>query len=119
MDPPNHQRGSSVPLAAHSAVNSNWKEENILSFNSVVISTLRVWKEGNIENRHCYCIWIDYDDDNKEVEEEEEEEKGEEKEEKVQGNRRQFLNMALTLMGYNEIWLKSNNTIGLMHKVIQ
>ena len=80
---------------------------------------MRVWKEGNIENRHCYCIWIDYDDNNKEVEEEEEEEKGEEEEEKVQGNRRQFLNMALTLMGYNEIWLKSNNTIGLMHKVIQ
>ena len=50
---------------------------------------------------------------------EEEEEKVEEEEEKVQGNRRQFLNMALTLMGYNEIWLKSNNTIGLsMHRVI-
>ena len=38
-----------------------------------------------------------------EMEEEEEEEKGEEEEEKVQGNRRQLLNMAVTLMGYNEI----------------
>ena len=30
-------------------------------------------------------------------------EEKEEEEEKVQGNQRQFLNMALTLMGYNEI----------------
>ena len=38
-----------------------------------------------------------------EEKEEVEEKEGEEEEEKVQGNRRQFLNMALTLMGYNEI----------------
>ena len=37
------------------------------------------------------------------MEEKEEEGEEEEEEEKVQGNRRQFLNMALTLMGYNEI----------------
>ena len=35
--------------------------------------------------------------------EEKEGEEEEEEEEKVQGNRRQFPNMALTLMGYNEI----------------
>ena len=33
----------------------------------------------------------------------EKEEEGEEEEEKVQGNQRQFLNMTLKLMGYNEI----------------
>ena len=38
-----------------------------------------------------------------EKEEEGKEEEGKEEEEKVQGNRGQFLNMALTLMGYNEI----------------
>ena len=37
------------------------------------------------------------------MEEKEEEGEEEEEEEKVHGNRRQFLNMALTLMGYNEI----------------
>ena len=35
--------------------------------------------------------------------EEKEEEKEEEEEEKVQGIRRQLFNMALTLLGYNEI----------------
>ena len=40
---------------------------------------------------------------NQEEDGEEEEGEEEEEEEKVQGNRRQFLNMALTLMGYNEI----------------
>ena len=34
---------------------------------------LRERIEGNIGNRNCYCIWIDYDDDNEEEEEEEEE----------------------------------------------
>ena len=45
----------------------------------------------------CYCIRIDYDDDNEEVR------RRGEKEEKVQGSRRQLFNMALTLLGYNEI----------------
>ena len=50
---------------------------------------------------------------------EEEEEEESEEEEKVLGTRRQLLNMALTLLGYNEIWLKSDNTIGLsMPRVI-
>ena len=35
--------------------------------------------EGNKENRNCYCILVDYDDDN-EVKEEEEEEENEEEE---------------------------------------
>ena len=62
---------------------------------SNIRSTLRIRKEGNIESRNCYCIRIDYDDDNEEVEnveeeEEEEEEEGEEEEEKVQDNQRQL-----------------------------
>ena len=90
--------------------------------NSKIRSTLRVRIEGNIENGNCYCIWIEYDADNEEVEEEveEEDEEGkEDEEEKVQGTRRQLFNMALILLGYNEIWLKINDTIGLnMHMVI-
>ena len=73
---------------------------------------LRERIEGNVENRNCYCIQIDYDDDN-----EEDEEEGELK---VQGTWRQLSNMALTSLGYNEIWSESNNTLGLiMHTVIQ
>ena len=44
--------------------------------NSKSRSTLRVRIEGNIENRNCYGIRIDYD---KEVDKEEEKEKEEEK----------------------------------------
>ena len=50
---------------------------------------IKIRIEGNIENGNCYCIRIDYDDNNEEVEEkeeeeEEEEEKEEEEEEKVE-----------------------------------
>ena len=38
MDTPNTPGGSSVPLAAHSAVKSHWKEEFIPSFNSLTSS---------------------------------------------------------------------------------
>ena len=37
-DTPNTPGGSSVPLAAHSAVKSHWKEESFPSFNSLVSS---------------------------------------------------------------------------------
>ena len=73
---------------------------------SKIRSTLRVIIEGNIENRICYCIQIDYDDGNEEVEEEneEEEEKKEgEEEEKIQCTGRQLFNIALALLDYNEI----------------
>ena len=69
-------------------------------------------------------IWVNKDEEEEEeVEEEEEEEKEEEEEgeeeEKVQGIWNQLFNRALTLLGNNEIWLKSNNTTGLrMHRVI-
>ena len=46
--------------------------------NSKIRSTLKVRIEGNIENGNCYCIRIDYDDNNEEVEEKEEEEEEEE-----------------------------------------
>ena len=51
--------------------------------NYKIRSTLRVRIEGNIENGNCYCIRIDYDDNDEKVnkKEEEEEEKDEEVEE--------------------------------------
>ena len=56
-------------------------------------------------------------EEDKEEEEEEEEKDEEEGEEKVQGTRRKLLSMALILPGYNEVWTKINNTIGLsMHR---
>ena len=42
--------------------------------NSGIRSKLRIRIEGNIENRNCHCIRVDYDDDK-----EEEKENGEEK----------------------------------------
>ena len=49
----------------------------------------------------------------------EEKDKEEEEEEKVQGTRRKLLSMALILPGYNKVWTKIDNTIGLsMHRGI-
>ena len=61
------------------------QSSNPPTINSKIRSTVRVRIEGNIKNRNCYCIQIDYDDDNEKVEEEEEEEKKDGEEEKVQG----------------------------------